>query len=824
MAGAADQAPAPLRGVRVVELGAVPAGAYCARIFADFGAEVVKIEPPEGDPLRRRGPRLAIGPGAEEGCHFGFLNAGKQSAVVDPSDPAACTRLHALLSTADVVIETLGEAERRALGLDHDALRAEAPDLVIVAASWFGESGPYRDFRATDTVCRALAGLVYLVGPKDGPPTPILDYQADIVGGLTAFIPAMAALQSGGGRRFEVSVFEAAIALADYNIALDWGAGRRDTRWGQNRFWPNYPLGIFRCKGGGWIGVTIVTPVQWAAFCTLLDMPDLIGDPAYAVNRDRIAVADALQARFAPAFLTRTAEDWLAIALEERLPFVIVPDMADLLADPEHRRRAVFARVRHGAADYDMPASPLRLTRTPPARDLRVPAFGGALADWTAPAVRRAPPRPKGHLPLEGVRVVDMAMGWAGPHATRHLADLGADVIKIEACQYPDWWRGVDNRPVVIAQRLYEKSSYFNVMNRNKRGITLDLTTPEGVALVRDLVRRSDIVVENYSAGVLTKLGLDYTALRTVKPDIVMVSMPAFAGDGPLRELRAYGSTLEQASGVPSVTGDPDGPPGMSHIAYGDPIGGLNAAAAILIALAHRTWTGAGQRIDLSQVECMLTMAAPWIIECSATGRVPPRTGTRHPAYAPFGAFPCRDPDSWVFVAVEDDAQWAALAALLGPAFASPDFATLDQRRARLDEIEAALAAWTCRHTPDAAMLTLQAAGIAAGAVRSPVDLLDDPHLAARGYWQVLRRAYVDHQPNPSPAFREDGRPLPIVRAAPTLGADNAAVLQGVLGLTDTDLARLAAAGIIGTDAVPPNLRKARAAIGAPRPAPAGAG
>lgn len=815
----------PLSGLRVVEIGEIPAGAYCARLFADFGADVLKLEPPGGDRLRRRAPLLDIGGGATEGCYFGFLNVNKRSAVLDPGDARHLEQLRTLLRDADVLIDSLGPAERQAHGINHAALRDINPDLVIVSTSWFGEDGPYRDFVATDGVCRALAGLVYLVGPKDSAPTPLPDYQADLVAGLTAFIPAMAALQgSRQGRRFELNVFEANICIADYNIALDWSHGRRDRRWGQNRFWPNYPLGIFRCREG-WIGVTIVTPVQWTAFCELLGLNDLIGDPRYALNRDRLAVADELQARFEPVFLQRTAQEWFDIALEQRLPFVIVPDMADLLVHPEHRRRAAFAPVQHGELNYEMPSSPHRLTRSPPRHGGTVAALGETTMDWPQPRADVAPAKAEDarDMPLAGVRVVDLSMGWAGPHATRHLADLGADVIKIEACQYPDWWRGVDNRRVVIEQRLYEKSAYFNVMNRNKRGITLDLTTPDGVALVKELVKHADIVVENYSADVLKKLKLDYGELSRVNRRIIMVSMPAFAADGPLREARAYGSTLEQASGVPSIARMPGGVPGMNHIAYGDPIGGMNAAAAILVALRHRETSGEGQNIDLSQVECMLPMVAPWIIEQSATGRLDSLMGHRHPAYVPYGSFACAGDDAFVFVAVEDDAQWAALCRLIDrPDLAkSLDLAHLAGRRARQDEIETALTAWTSARDAEDVMAQLQQARIPAGVARSPVDLLEDPHLRARGFWQWLDRDFMQRQPNPSPVYRETGKPYAIRRPAPTLGQHNEEVLKGVLGLTDADLAALTQRGIIGTEAVPPNMRKARAAVGQASQAPA---
>ncbi len=354
------------------------------------------------------------------------------------------------------------------------------------------------------------------------------------------------------------------------------------------------------------------------------------------------------------------------------------------------------------------------------------------------------------------------------------------------------------------------------MLNRNKRGITIDLTTADGVRLVKELVKRADAVIENYSAGVLPKLGLDYDSLRHVKPDLIMLSMPAFAADGAWRECRAYGSTLEQASGLPTVTGGPDGPPAMNHIAYGDPIGGLHAAAALLVALHHRRRTGEGNRIDMSQVECMLTMVAPWIAEQSSNGAVAPRMGARHPGYVPHNCFPSRDEDSWILVTAADDTQWCALAETIGrhDLAADADLRTLAGRRKREDEIEAAVAAWSRGLTADEAMQELQRNGVAAGAVRSPLELLDDPHLNARGFWQWIERAYVGRHPQPSPAYRESGRPYAIAHPAPTLGQHNHDVLQGILGLPDAEIARLADLGVIGTRAVPPNMRKARAVAG----------
>jgi crotonobetainyl-CoA:carnitine CoA-transferase CaiB-like acyl-CoA transferase len=765
----------PLSHLRVVELGTLPAGAYAARLFADFGAEVIKVEPPGGDPTRVFPPIIA----PETSGWFAYLTYGKKSVTGDAAD------LDALLAGADVLIDSTGAHPAR--GNDH-----APPHLVTIDLSWFGTSGPYRDFKATDAMVRALAGFVQLIGPAEGPPLTLPDYQSAIMGGLAAFIPAMATLLANQGRRWEVSVHEATIALAEYQAIEAWATAPQK-RWGFNRFTPTYPMGVYRCREG-FIGITIVTPAQWNSFCELMGMAELGRDPNHVMGGERLQRADALEARFIPRFLDRTAEEWFALGLERRLPFAIVPDMKQVLSWPVFRDRKAIVSIEVGGRTVEAPGTPFHLTKTPPNFGGRVPELGehdGSIAPRATPTVTRASGRP-----LDGLRIIDLSMGWAGPICTRNLADLGVDVIKIEACGYPDWWRGVDNRPETVAQRLYEKSHRFNIMNRGKRAITLDLTVPDGVALAKALVKGADAVIENYSAEVLRKFGLDYPELARVNPSIVMVSMAAFGGSGPWRETRAYGSTLEQGSGLPSVGGRPADPPMMNHLAFGDAVGGLNACSAMLIALLHRQRTGEGQFIDLSQVQCMLPFTAAWAIEQSATGKVTPRAGNGHPLYAPHGVFPSAGEDKWVFVAATDNEMRLALEKVVG------------------GTTEDAIAAWTRQRSAHEAMETLQRAGVVAGAVRHPVELIDDPHLAARGFWQWIERAYVGRHPQPSAPYRDAGAPVAVTTPAATLGEYNEVVLSGVLGLSAAEIERLARDGVIGTAALPPNQRKARAMTG----------
>lgn len=408
-----------------------------------------------------------------------------------------------------------------------------------------------------------------------------------------------------------------------------------------------------------------------------------------------------------------------------------------------------------------------------------------------------------GHpLPLlDGYRVLDLSMGWSGPLAGRHLADLGAEVIKVEACQHFDWWRGWEATPEMIANNVIEKAAAYNSMNRNKLEITLDLVSEKGKALLLRLVEISDVLFENNAASVMPKLGLTYDDLCKVNPDIIMLSMPAFGMTEPWAEFRAYGSTVEQASGLPHLTGSEDDPPVLQHVAFGDSIAGLNAASGLLVALWHKRHTGEGQRMDLSQVECLFPFAIHGIVEQSLNGRTYRRLGNRHATHAPHGVFPCVGEDEWVTVAVTSDDEWARLAPVIGLAD-EIGLAVEENRKAREDEIDAALSAWTSSRSSDAAMRELQGAGVPAGAARRGRDLLTDEHLEARDFWQYVDRDHVGLTPNGSTPYRFGRDPIPIRNPSPTLGEHNYEVLPRLLGLTAEEMAELEAEGVIGTKPV----------------------
>ena len=798
----------PLSELRVVEIGSGDALAYCGKLFSDFGAEVIKLEAPGGDPARSLPPLVETGHGRESAT-FAWLNTNKRNITADLGQTAGVEKIRGLLSRADLLLDGRHPADIAGSRLSHAGLRQSEPALAITAISWFGEHGPYRDYAATDSVCRSLAGLVKLVGPIEGPPVLPRDGQVGVVAGLTAFIPSLAALyarEQQGARRFAVSAHESLLQISEFDTGLALEAGFTRPRIGINRFGRGFPVGNFATKEG-WLGVTVVTPAQWMAFCEMIGLPELGPDPRYSATPDRYLHAEELKRIIEPVLMLRTAKEWFERGIELRLPLAIVPDMRELLAQQVHRERGAFAPVEIGEASFDAPVLPQYLTRSPPRANGRAP-FAGEHNEVPLPAHRRLATRGAGAgdaLPLQGLRIIDLTMGWAGPSATRQMGDLGADVIKVESCQYPDWFRGVDPRGPYYPEKTYEKTYWFQMQNRNKRGITLDLTSRTGLSLLKRLLKDADAVIDNYAADVMPRLGLDAAAMHKINPRLVVVTMPAFGMRGAWSGVRAYGSTLEQASGLPSVTGREEDPPTMLHAALGDPVGGLNAAAALMLGFMHQKNTGEGQHVDLSAVEAMLPLVAPSIIEQSATGQTGPRIGNRHPTHVPHGCFPCLGEDQWITLAVRSDEEWRSLCAIMHrpDLAADPALATTDGRRAEEDRIEVAIRHWTMTVRPDLAMVTLQAARIPAGVARLPMDLAGDPHLMKVGHWQPVDRTYMGPHLLPSVSYREGEAELPyaIERLAPTLGQHNEEVLRDLLGLKDEEIAGLRDEAVIGNAA-----------------------
>ena len=399
---------------------------------------------------------------------------------------------------------------------------------------------------------------------------------------------------------------------------------------------------------------------------------------------------------------------------------------------------------------------------------------------------------------LEGVRIIDCSMWFAGPLATLLLAQMGAEVIKVESIQAMDGWRGAIANPA--SKRMWETAPTFISVNHNKYDLTLDLNNPKGAEIFKRLVAIGDVVVENYTPRVMANFGLDYAVLCGINPALIMVSMPGYGSTGPWKDYVAFAFLMEELAGIPQLTGYPDGPPMLMGASQADGIGGFNGAFAILTALEYRRKTGKGQYIDLSQLEAMTcTMAEP-ILDYVMNKRIWPRQGNRHPAMAPHGCYRCKGADKWVTIAVAGDEQWRRFCEITGHEEWQHDerFADALSRWQNQDELDKLIGTWTGEHDPYEVMHLLQQAGIAAGPVLLPAEIYADPHLKARDFFVTMDREEVGTHAYPGVYAKLSKTPGRHRWPSPTLGEHNEYVLGSLLGMSEEEIAELAAENIIG--------------------------
>ncbi len=411
--------------------------------------------------------------------------------------------------------------------------------------------------------------------------------------------------------------------------------------------------------------------------------------------------------------------------------------------------------------------------------------------------------------PLQNFRILDLSRIWAGPYCTKLLADMGAQVIKMESLRVYDSHRGpVSPAPGIAAYpdsdpgaEPWNRNGWFNCLHMSKYGITLELTQPSGRQVFEELVSVSDVVVENFRQGSLERLGYTYETFRRIRPDIIYVSMPAFGNTGPWKGYVAYGIGQEQLSGMAHMTGYQDEGPMKSGINHGDPITGAHAAGVVLAALRYRKRTGKGMFIDVSQQESAVALIGGDVLAYQMTGEEPQRRGNRSPHFAPHNSYPCRGEDRWITVAVTSETEWTALCRVIGqPQLADdPRFASNDNRLAHQDELDRIISQWTSQG--DAFQLTrqLQETGVPAAPVMRGPDLLEDPHYRDRATFNRVDHPQVGPKWYPGIAWRMSETPGQVHWPAPTLGQHNHQIYSQLLGLTDDQIAQLETDGAIGT-------------------------
>ena len=794
-------------GLRVLEVSEGPAAAFCGKLFARWGADVVALRDP-ASALRDSGA------GASSEALSLFLDGGKRVLALAGSEAERSATIAGFATASDLVITDVAPANFDAWRTSVEA--AGARPRVLTSITPFGLSGPYRDHLATSATLLALGGYSFLIGEPDGAPLTMPGLYAYYQAGQMAYTATLASyLSLSPDPAFvEVSVFETLVSLHQ-STTVQYTYGGKVRRRNGNRWANIHPNTILPCKDG-WLGVCI-TPNFWEQFTYFLGRPDLQTDPRFSTPPARVTHADELDEIILPLFAHRTNRELLTEGQESfRVPIGSVATVPDVLDDEQLEARGFWSSVaRPDGSLLRTTRSPFRFDAEPPPDEQPAPATPeagatGATAGWRRPAPASRPASwrdrsPTGRSapagPLNGVRVIDLTRVWAGPLATRILADLGADVIKVEA----PTGRGAATPAAGVGRALggsgdrpWNQQGSFNKLSRNKRSLAIDLKSAEGRELFLRLVAESDVVIENFSARAMERLGLGYERLRAANESIIYVGMPGFGRSGPYRDYVALGPSIEPMTGLASLMGYGDGTPRVTSKAVPDAIGGTHGAAAVVSALQRRARTGTGCAVDLSQHEASVELLGEYFVDYQLTGRTPAVVGNGHAEWSPHGTYPCAGEDHWIVIAARDEAEWRALSALAARGWTEDQrFATAKVRREHTEAIDEAIGGWTRGFAAVELMSRLQAAGVPAGAVLSAPEMLADPHLRARGFFVTLDQPDVGEIVYPGTPVQFDGRRRSDWVPAPTLGQHNAEVLGGLLGLTDGEIDALHESGVL---------------------------
>lgn len=784
------------------------AGQLAGRILADLGAEVILVEPPEGDPRRRTGPTVAALGGLS--AMWAARNFGKRSSAIDLASRDGRARLHELIGAADVLIENQPVASHAAAGIDLDELRRRHPRLVICSITPWGRSGPHAGDRGSDLTTLARSGNLFMTGDPDRPPVRCSMPTSHYHGGAEAAAAILMALYrrdcTGDGDLVDVSVQEVMATTNVSHTAQSWRTDRRGQRaGGAYRVGASIQREIWQCADGH---ITFALRGGKARAPGLIAMTQLMREagmaPAVLLERDWATYnhntltqqeVDEISAAFAAFFRTRTMQELYDAACERRLMLAPANSEAEVLASRQLASRSFFVPAGGAAA----PLIPARFAAAPwvrvrphlPELDSAAGFRSGGLL---APADgERQPPAAGGSF--AGLKVLEFGAGAAAPLATRYFADQGATVVKIESRHRPDFLRTLRDD----GSGKLDHSLFFACINPNKLSAGLNMKDPRGVALARRLIGWADVVVENFAPGVMARWGLDWDSLREEFPALVMASTCLWGQTGPERAYPGFGGQGAALAGFNYLTGWPDGDPVGPYGTITDSLSPRFAAAAITAALLRRNRSGHGAYIDLSQVETGVYCLSEWLLAYQQTGETNARAGNHSPAAVPHGVFPARGDDRWIAIAIHDDADWRALRVAMGePQWAGAvELDALGGRLARRREVEAHLTEWTAAHEAGELAATLQRAGIDAAAVADLQDVLGDEQLRHRGHFAPVVHPILGEHLVEAIGARFASSPMQSYRPAPCLAADNETVYRDILGLTREEFDRLGAEGVL---------------------------
>jgi crotonobetainyl-CoA:carnitine CoA-transferase CaiB-like acyl-CoA transferase len=792
-----------LTGLRVLDLTG-RAGGYCGRLLANLGAEVILIEAPRGDSMRREGPFKNDKPHSEGSLAFAAYHTNKRGVVLDLGSEQGRTALRQLVGHADVLIEDKPVGYLDAIGLGYADLKILNPHLVMTSISAFGLTGPYRDFKGPNLIAFAMGGLMNLCGhPERAPLVGPCDV-AYHLGSVHAAFGTLVALynrrDSGRGGRVETSLQDVLVADPFLRMITRYGVnGEVPQRTGHSQ--PTTVAETYRCSDG-YVRIFCNQPDHWKRLVKWLGNPPELLDPKLENVQNRFPLRPLLNRIIEERTIPYQAKSFFDEFQSQRLAAAPINPPSAFLADEQTKHRQYLVEVDHAhLGRHRFPGDPYKFSASPSRIERGAPLLGEHQAQigeqWSHPSVwireitTRATLPPPSRLPFEGVRVLSFPTGIVGPALGSLLAEHGAQVISIEA--------GRAMRSPQRGQRFQIASDLES--HRNKKRVAINMKHPEGLVLAKKLIAESDVVAENFSARVMSSWGLDYPRMKEVREDIIMASLQAFGQTGPRREYVSFGPILMAFSGMTFLWRDPEIeiPGAASQTAFPDYIAPSYGALAILAALHYRARTGKGQYIDLSQAESAAAMLAPAYLEWLVNGREPEPQGNFSPFAAPHGCYRCKGDDRWCVISVETQDEWFKFCEIVNHREWTADsrFADRAARVANRRELDALVELWTLQFTPHQVMLILQRDGIAAGVVQTAEDLYRDPHLRERGFARDVYLPQAGWLTRAGPSVRTPDRPFIAKDEAHLAGEDHEGVFGELLGLSKAQIKALTEQGVL---------------------------
>ncbi|MDP6798367.1 MAG: CoA transferase [SAR202 cluster bacterium] len=800
---------------------------WCGRVLADLGADVIKVEPPEGSPTRLIGPFFQDKVDREHSLFWYSYCLNKRGVTLDLESTEGRNRFRELAVASDIVLESFEPGYLDGLGLGYDDLSNINPAIVVTSITPFGQTGPYAHYKATDIVGWSMGGMQWMAGDEDRPPVRISVPQAELHAGAQGAAGSMAALwhsqTTGEGQHVDVSM-QTAVIWTLMNATPFPPLHKVNKKRGG----PYLNLGsfgirtVYPCKNGH-INSLLVGGVLGGASLTALVrwMSEEDMAPAFMQERDWMAwdlsvleaqgeegVRDikAVEENFSRFFLSKTKAELFERAFSDRILVAPCNNVRDILEDPQLEARDFWTQVHHPSLGRSLtyPGAYIKLSETPIVQKRPAPAIGehnDEVFGSAKPAKAVAQAASSKAMAFEGLKVLDLTWVGVGPITIKYLADNGADVIHVESVTRPDVLRTTP--PFKDGEPGFNRSQFPASYNTSKHGLGLNLARPESRELIRRIIAewQPDVISESFTPRAMRNWGLDYESVREIKPDIVYFSTCLQGQTGPRALYAGYGGLGAALAGFYTIAGWPDRDPTGPYGAYSDFVNPPNAVAAIIAALDYKRRTGKGQHLDLAQYEAAIQYLTPAIADYVANGRISRHTGNADDSYAPHGVYRCKDEsrsmtgldESRCAIAVTSDEEWEALCKVMGsPELAHDErFSTIDSRQANSETLDEIIGHWTSGYEAHEVMRVLQGAGVPAGAVQNQSDLWDDPQLKHRDFFQWLDHTECGPMPYDGLQFLLSKTPGKLRMPHALVGEHNELILKKWLKLSDDEITEL---------------------------------